>query len=183
MRMSWNSTKSGFGWLPMGFHWLMLLLLAAAYAAMEFKSIYPKGSAGREAMAYWHYTLGLCAFLLVWLRLLVRVSGAEPEIEPAPPAWQAIPARAMHWALYTLMIVLPLIGWLTLGARGTAVTFFGAELPALIGKNREFGRFLKEIHEFLATAGYFLIGSHAAAALYHHYVRRDNTLKLMLPGR
>jgi cytochrome b561 len=42
-------------------------------------------------------------------------------------------------------------------------------------------KWLKEIHETIATVGYFLVGTHVAAALYHHYIKRDNTLKLMLP--
>ena len=45
--------------------------------------------------------------------------------------------------------------------------FFAAELPALVGKSREMVKWLKEIHESLATVGYFPVGLHAAAALYH----------------
>jgi cytochrome b561 len=81
------------------------------------------------------------------------------------------------------MIAMPLIGWLLLSASGKPVPFFGLELPALIGKNRELASTIKEIHEFLGTAGYYLIGLHAAAALYHHYVTTDNTLTRMLPDR
>lgn len=134
-------------------------------------------------MATWHYTLGLSVFFLVWLRLLVRFAGADPAIEPALPAWQAVLARAMHWTLYALMIGMPVLGWLTLSAKGTPAPFFGAELPALIGKSEEVAKLFKQIHETFATVGYFLVGLHAAAALYHHYVRRDNTLRLMLLGR
>jgi cytochrome b561 len=56
-------------------------------------------------------------------------------------------------------------------------------LPALTGKNEGLANVYKDIHENLATVGYFLIGLHAAAALYHHYVKRDNTLRLMWPRR
>lgn len=183
MQIAWRSTRAGYGWLPIALHWLMLLLIVAVYATQDFKSVFPKGSAGREAMAVWHYTLGLSVFLLVWLRLPVRFAGADPVIEPALARWQAESAKAMHWALYALMIVLPVLGWLTLSAKGDPVPFFGAELPALIGKYKELANLLREIHESIATVGYFLIGTHAAAALYHHCVRRDNSLKLMLPVR
>jgi len=175
----WNNTTAGYGRLSILLHWLMLALIVAAYASMEFKSIFPKASAGREAMATWHYMLGLSVFFLVWLRLLLRFSGSAPAIEPALPAWQEKLAKAVHWALYALMIALPLLGWMTLSAKGTAVPFFGFELPALVGESRAQAKWLKEIHETLATAGYALIGLHAAAALFHHYVKRDNTLRLM----
>jgi cytochrome b561 len=72
---------------------------------------------------------------------------------------------------------------MTLGAKGTPAPFFGFELPALMSKSESAAKWLKEIHEAFATTGYFIIGLHAAAALYHHYVRRDNTLKLMWIGR
>jgi cytochrome b561 len=63
--------------------------------------------------------------------------------------------------------------------RVTAISFFGAPLPALVGVNEAFAERTEELHETLATAGYFLIGLHALAALFHHYVQRDNTLKRM----
>ena len=183
MRLNWNSTRAGYGWLSIALHWLMLLLIAVVYGTMEFKSIFPKGSPSREAMATWHYMLGLSVFFLTWLRLSVRLLGSDPVIEPALPTWQILLAKAMHWALYVLMIALPFLGWLTLSAKGTPVPFFGLELPALIGESKGQAKWLKDIHEATATAGYFLIGIHAAAALYHHYFRRDNTLRMMWYGR
>jgi len=179
--MSWKSTRARYGALSISFHWLMLLLIVAVYATMDLKSLSPKGSPTREAMATWHYMLGLSVFVLVWIRLLVRFTGPMPVIEPPLPAWQALLAKGMHWALYALMISLPLLGWLTLSAKGTPVPFFGLELPALVGKSEDLAKWFKDIHETTATVGYFLVGLHAAAALYHHYVRRDNTLRRMLP--
>ncbi|MDR2154682.1 MAG: cytochrome b/b6 domain-containing protein, partial [Burkholderiaceae bacterium] len=54
---------------------------------------------------------------------------------------------------------------------------------ALIGPDKALGKQIKEVHETVATIGYGLIGLHAAAALFHHYVMRDNTLLRMLPAR
>jgi cytochrome b561 len=177
--MSLTNTRAGNGAPSIAFHWLMLVLLAAVCALMEFKSIFPKGSAQRAAMATWHYTLGMSVFGLAWIRLALRLLGTAPAIEPAPPPWQTALSKAVQGSLYLLMIGLPLLGWLTLSARGEVTPFFGVELPALIGKSETLGRTFKEVHETLATVGYFLIGLHAAAALYHHYARRDNTLRLM----
>jgi cytochrome b561 len=182
MNTRWKSTPAGYGSVSIAFHWLMLLLLAAVYAAMELKGIYPKGSPGRASMAFWHYSLGLSVFCLVWLRLAVRLAGNTPEVVPPMPGWQAIAAKAIQLALYALMIGLPLLGWLTLSAQGKTIPFFGAELPALIGTSEPAAKWLKDIHETAATTGYFIAGLHASAALFHHYVKRDNALRLMLPG-
>jgi cytochrome b561 len=179
--MSAKRSGARYGGLSIGLHWLMLLLIAGAYATMEFKSMTPKDSPQREALIAWHYTIGMTVFLLAWLRLLARLVGTVPAIEPAIPAWQDRLAKAMHWMLYAMMFGLPLFGWLTLSAKGALVPFFGTELPALMGKNEIFRKWFRAIHELGGNAGYFLIGLHAIAALYHHYVRRDNTLRLMLP--
>lgn len=181
--MSWNNTKTRYGWLAIGFHWLMFLLIVAVYATMELKSIFPRGSSGRQNMALWHYMLGLSVFYLVWLRLLVRSQGSEPAIEPPPVRWQSVASRVMHWVLYVFMIGLPLLGWLTLSARGLPIPFFGLELPPLLAKNQDLARLFKDVHEAIATSGYLLIGMHAGAALYHHHIKRDNTLRRMLFGQ
>lgn len=183
VRLRWRNTANGYGLLSILFHWLMLFLIVAVYATMEFKFIYPKGSASRESLAAWHYTLGMSVFILVWWRLLFQSFGNNPIIYPPLPPWQIKLARYTHWALYLLMIALPLLGWLALSAKGTPVPFFGGQLPALIGRSDNLAKWLKEIHEAVASAGYFLIGLHACAALYHHYFKRDNTLRLMLPLR
>ena len=181
--MRWRNTQTGYGWLSIGFHWLMLVLIIAVYAMMEFKSIFPRGSTSRQLMATWHFMLGLSVFYLVWLRLLVRSQGVEPAIEPPPARWQVLLSSFVHWALYLLMIGLPLLGWLTLSAKGLPVPFFGLELPPLMEKSPDLAVLFKKIHEAVAKAGYLLIGLHAAAALHHHYVKHDNTLTRMIFGR
>jgi cytochrome b561 len=172
-----------YGTLSIGLHWLMLLLLVAVYACMELREFFPKGSEPRELMKTWHFMLGLSVLALALLRLLVNITRSAPAIVPEPPRWQQLSARLMHLALYALMLGTPLLGWLLLSAAGKPIPFFGLHLPALIAQSKDTAEFIKEIHETVASAGYVLIGLHAAAALYHHYVVRDNTLQRMLPGR
>lgn len=179
MQLRWKNTSAGYGAPSVALHWATLLLMALAYALMEFKSVFPKGSAGRGAMAELHYFVGLSVFAIAWLRLFVRLPGTAPAIDPPLPPWQMQLAKAVHIALYVLLFALPLTGWLMLSAKGTPLSFFGVTLPALIVKSRSIAKVLEDIHEFLANAGYFLIGLHAAAALFHHHIKRDNTLRLM----
>jgi len=180
--LSFRSNRIGYGSLSISLHWLMLVLIVATYALMDLKSMYLKGSPERETMAFWHFTLGLTVFCLVWFRIWARSIGTSPVVVPEMPVLQVLLAKGMHLALYVLMISLPVLGWLLLSAKGAHVPFWGSELPPLIDKSKDSARLFKEIHETLATMGYFLIGLHATAALFHHYVKRDNTLKLMLPA-
>lgn len=183
MKTGWKSSRDGYGWPAIAMHWLMLVLLVGVYASMEMKELFAKGSPGRANMASWHYTLGMTVFFLAWLRLAIRFTGGEPLVDPAPPAWQVRLARLMHWSLYGLLLALPLLGWLTLSAKGKHLPYFGFELPALVVADRSLAKWIKEVHEALATAGYALIGLHAAAALFHHHVLRDNCMRLMLARR
>jgi len=181
--MSWKNSETRYGSLSIALHWLMLILIAGLYACIELKGNFPKGSEPRELLKQWHFMLGLSVFALVWLRLLARLIAPTPRIVPAIPLWQALPARLMHLALYALMIGAPLAGWLILSAADKPIPFFGLELPALIGPNPELAGQIKEVHELVGSLGYWLIGLHAAAGLLHHFIRRDNTLTRMLPGR
>ena len=166
-----------------GLHWLMLLLFVAVYGSIELRQLFEKGSDPREALKTWHFMLGMLAFALAWLRLAARLSGPAPAIHPGSPGLQRLSSRLLHLALYVLMIGMPLTGWLVLSAAGKPVPFFGLELPALIGENKALAKQIKQLHETVGTMGYVLIGLHVVAALHHHYIKRDDTLLRMLPGR
>jgi cytochrome b561 len=161
-------------------HWLMVLAFIGIYAAVNLIDVFPKGSDTRQLAKNMHFSFGLLVFGLVWLRLLFRVMGTTPPIVPAPPVWQDRLAKLLHLALYGLMVAMPLLGWFALSAFGKPIPFFGLALPALVAENKELGRSIMEVHELGGNLGYLLIGGHAAAALFHHYWIKDNTLRRML---
>jgi cytochrome b561 len=181
--MNLQTTRNRYNALSIAVHWLTLALLVAVYALILLRELYPKGSDPRESMKTWHFILGLTVFGIVGVRMLLRLAFRTPPISPEPPAWQHALATAMHLALYALLIVMPLLGWLTLSAKGNPIPFFGLQLPALIWPDKALGGNLEEIHETIGTVGYYLVGLHAAAALFHHYLMRDDTLRRMLPRR
>ncbi|WP_088329079.1 cytochrome b [Lacimicrobium sp. SS2-24] len=162
-------------------HWLMLLVIAAVYACIELRELYPKGSDPRELLKHWHFMLGLSVGLLVLFRLYFRLRHPAPPIHPSLPRWQERLAKSMHILLYLLMLGMPLAGWMILSAEGKPIPFFGLELPALIPANETLAEQIEEVHETIGSAGYVLIALHALAGLAHHYVFKDNTLKRMLP--
>lgn len=164
--------------LRVGVHWSMVLLLVAVYAAMELRDFFPKGSSAKEGLETWHFMLGLSVLLLVVLRLLARwTQPGPPEVQGA--AWQMWLAKAIHLGLYVFMFGMPLAGWLILSTAGKPVPFFGLELPALMGPDKTLSGQIKDVHEVVATIGYFMIGLHALGALFHHYFLKDNTLRRM----
>lgn len=179
--MGWRNSPRRYGSLAIALHWLMLLLIIAVYACIELREVFPRGSDPRAMLKSWHFTLGLSVLLLATLRLAVHLFGPTPRIEPEPPRVQRLAARAVHVALYAFMLLQPLMGWLVLSAEATPVPFYGLTLPALTGADERLADDIEDLHESVGRAGYFLIGAHAAAALFHHFFLRDNTLRRMLP--
>jgi cytochrome b561 len=178
-----RNTLDRYGSAAIALHWLMLALLAAVYACIELREFFPKGSDTREALKTWHFMLGLSVFVLATVRLAVQLSGPTPRIHPEPARWQGTLSKVVHVALYLFMFAMPVLGWLVLSAEAKPVPFFGLELPWLIGADKELAKQLEEWHETIGEAGYYLIGLHAAAALVHHYVMQDDTLRRILPKR
>jgi len=180
--MDLTNTRDRYGAASIAMHWLMFLLLVAVFSCIELRELYPKGSDMRAALKSWHFTLGLTVFALVWLRLALRLSQAVPAITPQPARWQDILGKLVHLALYAFMIGMPLLGWLILSGEGKPVPFYGLELPGLIAENEALAEDFEELHKTIGEIGYYLIGLHTLAALFHHYFLKDNTLRRMLPG-
>jgi cytochrome b561 len=181
--MTLAAARQRYSLLSLSLHWLMLALLIGVYACMELRGYWPRGSAFREGLKTWHFMLGLSVLALVLVRIAARLSGTIPPITPAPPVWQMRLAGLLHLALYAFMIAMPILGWTLLSASGKPIPFFGLALPALVAPDKALAEQVKEIHETLATIGYFLIGAHALAGLFHHYFLKDDTLRRMLPVR
>ncbi len=181
--MSNAYTTSRYSTLSIALHWLMLLLFIAVYACIELRELYPKGSDPREALKAWHFMLGLSVLILATVRIYGRLFSATPPIIPESAPWQTLTAKLVHLALYGIMIGMPILGWLLLSAAGKPIPFLGIELPALVTEDKELARSLKELHQTIGELGYYLIGLHAAAAVFHHHVLKDNTLTRMLPAR
>lgn len=178
-----TDTQQQYHKLSIALHWLMFLLMVAVYACIELRELYPKGSDLREGLKAWHFTLGLTVLALVVIRIGARIKYLAPEISPAPVNWQRYSAKLAHVFLYAMMFCLPIAGWVMLSAAGKPIPFWGFELPALIDENKDLAKQIKQVHATIGELGYYVIGLHAFAALYHHYFLKDNTLVRMLPKR
>ncbi len=166
-----------------GLHWLMALLIFGLLALGFYMADLPLSP---EKLQYfsWHKWAGVTVFLLVWLRLAWRVTHRPPAYPLSMNGMQQFLAHAGHLALYALMLVIPVSGWLMSSAKGVQTVWFGVlPLPDLLGRDKELGKQLAELHSALNIGLLALIGIHAAAALLHHLVLKDDILRRMLPVR
>lgn len=163
-------------------HWLIAGLIICAFAlgwVMTELAFSPL----KLRMVNWHKWVGITVLGLAAARSLWRLTHRAPALLPMP-AWQRRTAHALHALLYLAMFALPLSGWAYSNASGYPIVYLGLmPLPNLVAKNREQAEFLKELHELFGWVLVIAIALHVAAALKHHFIDRDATLRRMLPGR
>ena len=129
-----------------------------------------------------HRSFGALTLTLTGFRLLWRLYSPPPPMVTGLPAWQYVIARVTHVALYVLLFAVPLVGWAGTSAFGARIPVFGLfELPMLLEKNKEVADILLPLHGILALTLCALLAMHIGAALHHHFIRKDDTLRRMLP--
>lgn len=176
-----TSPRSDWPALSKALHWLIAaLILVMAWLGLTMGEM-PNGP-DKIATYALHKSIGLSILALVALRLLWRLYAGAPAPVAGTPRWQERIAGVTHVALYALLLVLPLSGWLLNSAAGFPLQWFGLfNLPALAGRDEALHALAEQAHELLFWVLAGLVVLHAAAALHHHLFLGDATLARMLP--
>ena len=181
--MQITNTEQRYGAVAQLFHWVIVALIITQFVLAIKGGDLPLGPAKIAVLAQ-HKSVGMTIFMLAMLRLLWRLVNPVPALPATTPRWQRVGAHLSHWALYTLILITPLFGWMMSSARNFSVSWFGLfTFPDLIQPDRPTYDLFHEIHEILAIAILCIAVLHAAAALKHHFFDRDNVLRRMLPVR
>jgi cytochrome b561 len=177
-----NSAKR-YGAIPQSLRWLAVAFVLVGFLLGQFGDVFAKGPA-RDFALLVHMTLGQCVVALLLVRLVWRIVNPVPPLETTPVGrLLEIAARASHFALYALLLAVPFLGTIVQLKRGSALPIFGVWTVASPWPvDRDLARTILGWHGTLADALLILAGVHAAAALVHHWVWRDRTLRRMLPG-
>jgi len=163
-------------------HWITAALVLAL-VPLGFVIANEAGGAQQERLYDLHKSLGALMVPIIILRLLVRLASPPLPLPDDIPAIQQFAAHATHWALYALLLAQGLIGWIGTSAYPAPVPFFGLfNLPALWPENRALSDQLLALHRWCGITIAIIVSIHIAAALYHHFVRKDRVLMRMLTG-
>ena len=163
-------------------HWCVFALVLAAYIFINLFELFPRGSEARANILASHYLVGLAVLLLLLPRFWLRSRHLIPSIDPPLDRWAGLLGKTTHFALYVFLLVQPVLGVITLQVAGKPVRLFGFTIiPALMSTpDRDLSHLLEEIHGTIGTIFYWVIGLHILAALWHHWIRKDNTLRRMI---
>jgi cytochrome b561 len=175
----WRNTEKGYGLVHIVLHWTVAAMIAL---------MLPLGlwMTGLDYYDPWykkgpdlHRSIGV----LLGLILLVRIAWRLGSLRPAPvlpPGRELKLARAAHLLLYLLPLLLIVSGYLISTADGRAVDVFGwFEVPATLQGIEGQEDIAGEAHFILAMTLLTLIALHAGAALRHHFILKDDTLRRM----
>lgn len=194
--MRLRNTPEAYGEIAKCLHWIIALLFLGAYCAVYYRHWFTeRHTAENWSALQLHLSFGITIAAFVFLRVLWRLFNIGPRLEPGP-RWEHRAAKAGHYALYFFMIAMPITGYLGTGTE--THYFFTYHIPKFENTalfdwlvadmlNLSFDEFEEPIDFFHKEIGgallvWILIAIHVSAALYHHFIKRDRTLRKMLPG-
>ena len=179
--MALRNTTQRWGAVAQLLHWLIVALIAIQATLGLSGLMLPVGMA-KLAMLARHKSVGITILGLAILRLLWRWLNPTPPLPCTLGPRERLLARSTHAALYVLLVAMPVSGWIMSSARGFAVSWFNLfQLPDLAPKSEALYHAMIRTHAALAISLALVVALHVAAALKHHFVLKDDTLRRMLP--
>lgn len=178
-----RNTEHGYGSAARLLHWSVALLIIGLFIMGLRMGDLPNGP-DKMQMYGLHKSLGVLVIMLVAARLAWRAANPAPLAPSTTTAVQQALAQWAHRLLYILMIAVPVAGVLMSQTGGRPVSFFGLfELPTLMGKNEPLHEALEGAHAVMAFLMIAVVVIHAGAAIWHHFVLKDDVLRRMTSGR
>jgi len=178
--MDLRSSSSRYGAGIRTLHWLTVVLVITVFALSKGDR-YSLYSSEADGIRRIHETLGMLLFVIVAVQLLWRLIEGTPADHPQ--RWMAVCARIVRFALFSLLILIPMTAILGTWLEGLPLTFPGFDLAPPIAEAHALGQIIVEIHTTLGSAILGLAGLHAGAALFHFFYLRDKVLQSMAWGR
>lgn len=157
-------------------HWMMaVIILGMIWAGWAMVPINEQVPSKFDGLYPWHKSFGMLVLILVLVRLATRVRAALPPLPNTLSSWERVGAKLGHVALYTLMVVVPCMGYSMSSSftQSDGVFFFGVNLPELLPKNDARFEVFQALHKYLAYTLLVLIVVHVAGALKHRFFDKD----------
>lgn len=178
--MSLNPSSKYSG-LAMTLHWLVAVAVIVTWRIAESAEHATKEARG-EIMGN-HFALGVVIFSLVAIRLIWRLMNPPPPRPAGSAGWERMLGKTVHYAMYTLLLVMPLAGWFAMSSFDSAISVWGLfDVPKLpVPVNEALGEQIFEVHAIAGTTLLVLIAVHVLATLKHTFIDKDGTIFRMLP--
>ncbi len=181
--MNTTGSTSGYTAPAKLLHWLVasLVVVQIVLANLAERAEDADDLVSELALFANHRSVGITILALIIIRLLWRWRNPPPPLPETVPQWQLMASRVSHYSLYTILLVMPISGWLMTSAADVSVSWFGlVDLPDFSAPNHDREEFYEGIHELLATLLFVIASLHILAALKHRLFDKDGVLQRML---
>jgi len=178
-----RNSRYAWGRIAIAFHWLLAALIFVQFA-LGWTAVEVQVSPQKLGLFIWHKSVGVSILLLVLLRLGWRLGNEIPAAAAGLTVLEKRLARAGHGLLYLLMLAVPLTGWWISDTSRIPFRLFRLlPAPDLLPADRAMSELAARIHGTLTTLLLIVIGIHVAAALRHHFLLHNETLRRMFSLR
>jgi cytochrome b561 len=176
-----TNTKTGWGSISRWLHWTLGIVIIAMIAYGWWMNHFP-ARADRFFYRSIHANIGYALLALMAIRLIWRAINPVPAMPMDMPRWQRVLASINHWTLYAVTFLVIMLGWAHSGARAQSYSdWFGLfRVPQITSPDREAARAYEDRHIFFAYVLLALIAVHLAAAVWHHFVKKDRVAARMV---
>ncbi len=176
--MQWKNSTTRFGLIAVSLHWLVAMTVFSLFALGLWMTGLDYYDSWYKQGPWWHKSIGITLFLVVIVRLCWRLLTPLPAALASHKSWEAKVAHVTHLLLYLLLFTIMVSGYLISTADNRAIEVFGwFDVPATITALPNQEDIAGWVHLILASTLIGLVVLHAAAALKHHFIDRDSTLK------
>lgn len=179
--MRLGNTEKAYGLVSQLLHWVMLPLIWGLFGLGLIMTSLDYYHPWYHSAPWWHKSIGLVTLLLLGIRMIWPLIQRKPLPLNAHKSWELLAARITHALLYLLLLIICASGYLIATLKGQGIDFFGYwEIPALFDSLEDPEDLMGSLHLWAALILFALSLLHAAAALKHHVVDKDATLKRMI---
>lgn len=174
-----RNSVAGYGWVSIATHWITAIAVVGLFLLGLWMVDLDYYSSWYQTAPDIHKSIGVLLALLIVLRIGWKLLNTNPRPLGTPLMQKS--ALAAHGIIYLLLFAIFISGYLLTTAEGQGIDVFGwFQVPAWGPFIEEQDELAGEIHELFANILMWLVGLHGAAALYHHFFHKDNTLIRML---
>ncbi len=163
------------------FHWVNAILIIALLVLGWYMVRLSYYDPGYNVSLAWHKALGMLVLGVVTGKTVWLLVSRPTVDRSSLRRFEQVAAKWTHRLLYSMMVLIPLSGYLVSTSAGRGIDVWGMfTVPALLAITEPWLAYAIAIHYYCSYAAAIMIALHAAAALKHHFVDRDDTLKRML---
>ena len=172
---AYTATARALHWLTAAF---VLVIIPVGLVMSNFAS-----GPTQDFLFHIHRSLGAILIPIILFRFYYRMTHTPAPLPADIPAIQRLAAESTHWALYGLLLVQPLLGWVATSAyRAPILIFWTFQLPPIWPESRALSEQLFVFHKWIGISIALLLCAHIGGALFHYFIRKDAVLQRMLRG-